>query len=78
MVKERRQTRRQPVEYSRYCLVTEMSDGGVRVNANGYTVPDEFSVRFSGDGPVKSYKVIWRIGWDVGAKKIDSLSTMAS
>jgi hypothetical protein len=29
-------------------------------------------VSFSGDGPVKSYKVIWRIGWDVGAKKIDS------
>jgi len=82
MPKERRQTRRQPVEYlatlisgtcaSRYCLVTEMSDGGVRVNANGYTVPDEFSLRFSGGGPVKSYKVIWRIGWDVGAKKIDS------
>jgi hypothetical protein len=49
-----------------------LSDGGVRVNANGYTVPDEFSLRFSGDSSVKSYKVIWRIGWDVGAKKIDT------
>jgi hypothetical protein len=49
-----------------------MSDGGVRVNANGYTIPDEFGLRFSADGAVKSYKVIWRIGWDVGAKKIDS------
>ena len=49
-----------------------MSDGGVRVNANGYTVPDEFGLRFSADGAVKFYKVIWRIGWDVGAKKIDS------
>ena len=80
MRKERRRARRQRVEYlatmvpdndaPRYCLVTETSDGGVRINAIGYKVPDEFGLRFPGSEPAKTYKVIWRIGHDVGAKLI--------
>ena len=34
------------------------------------TVPDEFGLRFPGNGPAKAYKVIWRIGHDVGARLI--------
>lgn len=29
----------------RYCLVTEMSDGGVRISTAGYEVPDDFVLR---------------------------------
>jgi hypothetical protein len=81
MHEERRRARRQRVEYlatmvpdkdaPRYCLVTEMSDGGVRINAIGYKVPDEFGLRFPGNELAKAYKVVWRIGHDVGARLID-------
>ena len=33
----------------RYCLVTDLSDGGVRVNAVGYKVPDEFELKLRFD-----------------------------
>jgi hypothetical protein len=60
----------------RYCLVTDVSGGGVRINAFGYTVPDEFVLLLSGDGPAQDgpYKVIWRLGDDVGAKFVGSSS----
>jgi hypothetical protein len=62
----------------RYCLVSDMSDGGVRINAVGLRVPDEFGLRLSGHGYTKSYRVIWRNGHDVGAKLISlSPSTQA-
>ena len=54
----------------RSCLITDFSDGGVRVNTFGFDVPDEFVLLLSGDGPAQdgTYRVIWRIGRDVGAK----------
>jgi hypothetical protein len=54
----------------RYCLDSDMSDGGMRINAVGLRVPDEFGLRLSGHGYTKSYRVIWRNGHDVGAKLI--------
>lgn len=56
----------------RYCIVTDISGGGVRVSTFGSDIPDEFELLLSGDGPAKDgkYKVIWRIGRDVGAKLI--------
>ena len=54
-----------------YCVVTDMSDGGVRVHANGFHVPDEFVLLLSnGDGPFQNgtYRVIWRRDEEVGAK----------
>ena len=56
----------------RYCLVTDISDGGVRINAFGGVIPDEFELMLSGDGPAQDgkYKVIWRVGQDVGAKLV--------
>jgi hypothetical protein len=56
-----------------YCVVTDVSEGGVRVHANGFEVPDEFGLLLSGvDGPFQNgtYRVIWRIGQEVGAKLI--------
>ena len=84
---EKRRTSRYPLERlakiqlgeslaPRYCLVTDVSDGGVRINAFGYAVPDEFLLRLSGDGPAQDgfYRVTWRLGYDVGAKFIRSSS----
>lgn len=53
-----------------YCVVTDISDGGVHVHANGFHVPDEFVLLLAGDGPFKNgrYRVIWRRGKEVGAK----------
>ena len=88
MREERRRAKRQGVEYlatmvtnggnpSRYCLVSEMSDGGIRITAIGYKVPDEFGLRLTGDAIPKRYEVIWRIGHDVGAKLIDTALSQA-
>jgi hypothetical protein len=55
-----------------YCLVTDISEGGVRLYLNGLEVPDEFVLLLSGDGPAKDgrYKVVWRQGNEVGAKYV--------
>ncbi len=55
-----------------YCLVVNISDGGVRVSTkSNYKVPERFTLSFPGspdeDG---TYKVIWRMGCDVGAMRI--------
>jgi hypothetical protein len=82
MSDERRRAKRQRVEYlatmvtsrgspSHYCLVTELSEGGVRIKAIGYSVPDEFGLRLSGHAVPKHYRMIWRIGHDIGATLID-------
>jgi len=56
----------------RYCLVTDYSEGGVRVNSNGLKIPDKFELRFLGDGHFKDgeYQVIWRNDPTVGAKYV--------
>lgn len=56
----------------RYCLITDISNGGVRVNAFGFDIPDEFVLLPSGDGSARdgTYRVIWRLDRDVGAKFI--------
>jgi len=55
----------------RYCLVTDYSDGGVRINSNGLQIPDKFELRF-GDGHFKDgeYEVIWRNDPLVGARYV--------
>ena len=88
MSEEKRRARRQRVEYlatmvtnrgtpSHYCLVTELSDGGVRISAIGYKVPDEFGLRLTGQAIPKRYEVVWRIGHDVGAKLIEHAPSTA-
>ena len=59
----------------RYCLVTNISEEGVRLQLNGIEVIDEFVLLFPGDSPARNgtYKVVWRQGRDVGAKFISSV-----
>jgi hypothetical protein len=54
------------------CLVKDYSDGGVRLQPNGFEVPDDFALLFAPNEPARSgrYKVVWRLGKDVGAKFI--------
>ena len=56
----------------RYCLITQVSNGGVRINTFGVNIPDEFALLLSGDGPAidGTYRVIWRVGYDVGAQLV--------
>jgi hypothetical protein len=54
----------------RSCLVKDFSDGGVRLQTNGLEIPDEFVLLFAPNDFAQSgrYKVVWRLGNDVGAK----------
>jgi hypothetical protein len=59
----------------RYCLVTNVSAEGVRLQLNGIDVVDEFVLLFHGAGEAQdgTYKVVWRSGRDVGAKFINGV-----
>lgn len=58
-----------------YCLVTDISKTGVRINVSGFKVPDVFALLFRPDGPAQSgnYKVVWRNGPDLGARFIGAV-----
>ena len=57
---------------ARYCLVVNISEGGVRISTRHFEVPDQFTLNFPGVSPEDdgAYKVIWRIDGDVGAMRI--------
>jgi len=63
----------------RYCLVTNISAEGVRLQLNGIDVLDEFVLLFNGNEIVRdgTYKVVWRQGQDVGAKFISAVTENA-
>jgi hypothetical protein len=55
----------------RDCLITDISDGGVRLHVEGFEVPDEFVLLLAGDDVAakeRVYKVVWRLGYEIGAK----------
>ncbi len=61
----------------RDCLITDISDGGVRLHVEGFEVPDEFVLLLSGDGLTakeRAYRVVWRLGYEVGAKLVGVIS----
>ena len=62
----------------RYCLVKDYSDGGVRINTNGFKFPDEFVLRFPSDdnGHNGTYRVMWRVGQDIGARLVNEDSEL--
>ena len=59
------------------CLVKDYSDGGVRLQPHGFEIPDDFALLFAPNEPARSgrYKVVWRLGTDVGAKFIGPTSS---
>jgi hypothetical protein len=52
-----------------HCLVTDSSEGGVRLYVDGFDVPDEFVLLLSGDCTARegTYRVVWRLGQEIGA-----------
>jgi hypothetical protein len=60
----------------RDCLVTDISDVGVRLHVQGVDVPEQFVVVLSladGKPMSRACEVVWRLGHEVGAKFTDSL-----
>jgi hypothetical protein len=58
--------------FLRDCLVTDISDGGVRLYIEGIEVPDEFALYF-GDatGERRACRVMWRLGNEIGVAFVD-------
>ena len=60
----------------RDCLITDISDGGVRLHVEAFDVPDDFILLLNGDdlGPKERiYRVVWRLGYEIGAKFIGNV-----
>ena len=55
----------------RDCLITDISDGGVRLHVEGFDVADDFVLLLTGDdigAKERIYRVVWRLGYEIGAK----------
>ncbi len=82
MLQDRRRTQRQPVNgvariqvgtQARDCLITDMSDGGVRLLADGVEVPEEFVLLLGGVGETgRRCRVVWRLDSEIGAEFTDA------
>jgi hypothetical protein len=60
-----------PGNMQRDCVVTDISDGGVRLRIDSADVPDEFILLLAEDGysyKERAYQVVWRLGAELGAK----------
>jgi len=55
------------------CLVTDASDGGIRLFADGINLPDEFILVFDGTGEARrKCRVVWRLDDEIGAEFIET------
>ena len=52
------------------CVVMDMSEGGVRLFAEGTEVPDEFILALDGEAG-RPCQVVWRLDAEVGAEFLD-------
>ncbi len=51
----------------RDCVITDISDGGVKVVAEHLDPPPEFTLIFSTGNP-RQCRLVWRIGCEFGAE----------
>jgi hypothetical protein len=57
----------------RDCMITDISNKGARLFADGVDVPDQFHLLISGEkGERKECRVVWRLGGEVGVTFIGS------
>ena len=54
----------------RDCMVTDISDGGVKVVADYHEIPPEFILTLSTGYP-RQCRLVWRIGCEFGAEFVD-------
>jgi hypothetical protein len=61
-----------PGSLPRDCLIVDVSDSGIRIHAEHWEVPDEFLIVISGARHERrECRVVWRLGFEVGAEFID-------
>jgi hypothetical protein len=81
MLVNRRQSVRQPCKkvakiqfgtgsLPRDCMITDVSDGGVKVIAEYVEIPQDFTIIFS-TGNYRQCRLAWRIGCEFGARFVD-------
>jgi hypothetical protein len=56
----------------RDCWISDISDGGVRLHAEGVEVPDEFTLMLAGRKERRECRVAWRLGHEIGAEFTDT------
>jgi hypothetical protein len=57
---------------SRDCLIVNMSEEGVRLHSEIMEMPNEFTlVVADAEHPRRSCRVVWRLGFEIGAKFTD-------
>ena len=83
MIKERRRSVRhsfnryariqaEQAGVSRDCLIVDMSENGVRLHAELAEMPPEFTLVISGAArPRRTCRVVWRLGFELGAEFTD-------
>ena len=59
----------------RDCMISDISDRGARLFAEGADVPDQFHLLISDDGRGlrRECKVVWRLGYELGVQFTDSI-----
>jgi PilZ domain len=57
-----------------YCLVSDFSESGVRIQSDRSKIPDQFVLVFASSLPHRNgtYKVVWRKGGIVGAEFVSA------
>ena len=56
----------------RDCMISDLSDRGARLFAEGVEVPDQFNLLISGDtGHRRECRVVWRLGGEIGVSFTD-------
>jgi hypothetical protein len=56
----------------RDCWISDISDGGVRLHAQGVDVPDEFTLLVPPRRERRECRVVWRLGHEIGAEFSDA------
>jgi hypothetical protein len=63
----------------RDCLVTDISEGGARLYAEGIVVPDQFVLLLTGSQVVRhECRVVWRLGNEIGVEFAPSVRAALS
>jgi hypothetical protein len=55
----------------RDCMITDVSDGGVKVIAEYPEIPPDFTLIFSTGQRPRQCRLAWRIGHEFGARFVD-------
>ena len=67
----------QPDAYAlpRDCMISDISDRGARLFAEGIDIPDQFHLLISDDdrGLRRQCKVVWRLGYELGVQFTDPI-----